>query len=232
MPQAPDPTSRDHILDAAERLFARQGFAATTIKDIGSAAGLNAALLYYYFTDKSTLYEAVLRRLLMRLAAIAGARLRGAATPEDAIRGFVAGQAEMLTASPHLPSLFVRELLDHDAAHAQPFIVESVATVFRELCDAIRRGQRSGRFRRPVRPEFAAISVISQVVYLYIARPAAAIVLGHEDRVLPQATVEQFARHAGDFAVAALTAHSAPASKSRAQRARRTTRRSTGARRK
>ena len=56
-------STRDSILDAAEALFARQGFDATTIKDIGTAAGVNAALLYYYFTDKATLYEAVLRRM-------------------------------------------------------------------------------------------------------------------------------------------------------------------------
>ncbi|HJR43257.1 MAG TPA: TetR family transcriptional regulator [Gemmatimonadaceae bacterium] len=204
----PEPlTSRDSILDAAERLFARQGFAATTIKDIGTAAGVNSALLYYYFTDKATLYEAVLRRLLYRLAARAGAGLDASETPEDAIRAFVAAQVELLQGNPNIPRLLVRELIDHDAEHAQPFIIESIATVFRQLCDAIRRGQRAGRFRRQVRPEFAAISVISQVVYLFIARPAAAILLGHQDRVLPDRTAADFARHAGDFAVAALAAH-------------------------
>jgi AcrR family transcriptional regulator len=200
-------STRDSILDAAEALFARQGFDATTIKDIGTAAGVNAALLYYYFTDKATLYEAVLRRLLLRLAARAGAGVEASHTPDDAIRAFVAAQVELLKANPNIPRLLVRELIDHDAAHAQPFIIESVATVFRQLCDAIRRGQRAGRFRRQVRPEFAAISVISQVVYLFIARPAAAILLGHQDRVLPDATADDFARHAGEFAVAALTAH-------------------------
>ena len=40
--------TQDLILDAAERLFARQGFTATTIKQIGRAASVNPALLYYY----------------------------------------------------------------------------------------------------------------------------------------------------------------------------------------
>jgi len=47
--------TRDLILDAAEQLFAAQGFTATTIKQIGRAAGVNSALLYYYFADKDRL---------------------------------------------------------------------------------------------------------------------------------------------------------------------------------
>lgn len=53
--------SRDQILDAAEWLFAEQGYARTTIKQIGRAAGVNSALLYYYFTDKEELYQEALR---------------------------------------------------------------------------------------------------------------------------------------------------------------------------
>jgi AcrR family transcriptional regulator len=44
--------TQDLILDAAERLFARQGFTATTIKQIGKEAAVNPALLYYYYVSK------------------------------------------------------------------------------------------------------------------------------------------------------------------------------------
>ncbi len=44
---APDVASRDAILDAAERLFAEQGFARTTIKQIGAAAGVNSGRLLF-----------------------------------------------------------------------------------------------------------------------------------------------------------------------------------------
>ncbi|MEP7176615.1 MAG: helix-turn-helix domain-containing protein, partial [Gemmatimonadales bacterium] len=61
---AADPSTRDLILDAAERLFADQGFARTTIKQIGRQAGVNSALLYYYFADKDRLYREVLARFI------------------------------------------------------------------------------------------------------------------------------------------------------------------------
>ena len=62
-----DNSTRDLILDAAERLFAAQGFTPTTIKQIGREAGVNSALLYYYFADKDQLYREVLQRFVSRL---------------------------------------------------------------------------------------------------------------------------------------------------------------------
>jgi pyruvate formate lyase activating enzyme len=71
------------ILDAAEALFAQRGFAATTIKQIGAEAGVNSALLYYYFDDKETLYREMLRRIMSGFAAIGTKLLADAASPEE-----------------------------------------------------------------------------------------------------------------------------------------------------
>src|SRR5919109_4056880 len=97
--------TRDHILDAAEQLFARQGFAATTIKQIGAAAGVNSALLYYYFDDKETLYREMLRRIISGFVAIGTKLLAHAASPEQGIRTLVGLQAEIMAMRPHVPRL-------------------------------------------------------------------------------------------------------------------------------
>ncbi len=55
-------TTRDRILDVAERLFAQQGFAGTVVRDIAREAGLTAPSLYNHFDGKQALYEAVLAR--------------------------------------------------------------------------------------------------------------------------------------------------------------------------
>jgi AcrR family transcriptional regulator len=202
---APTPT-RDTILDAAEREFAGRGYAATTIKHLAAAAGVNSALLYYYFTDKETLYREMLRRVLGAFANEGVRRMQGAATPEAAVRQFVALQLEFMSARPHVPRLIVRELVDYDAAHAERGIAHAAAGLFAHLCGVIERGQRAGVFCPDVDARFAAISTIAQVAYLLIARPAVGILLGDgADGPSPE-TMRAFARHAGDFAVAALAA--------------------------
>src|SRR5215469_2886002 len=52
--------SRAAILAAAERLFAASGLDGTRTETIAAEAGVNKALLYYYFKSKDALYEAVL----------------------------------------------------------------------------------------------------------------------------------------------------------------------------
>lgn len=54
--------SQERILDAAEALFARNGFNGVSVKDIADAADVDASLLHYYFASKAGLYSAVIGR--------------------------------------------------------------------------------------------------------------------------------------------------------------------------
>ena len=54
--------SRELILDAAERLFANQGYPATSLSDVGKDAGLSRATPGYFFGSKAELHHAVLER--------------------------------------------------------------------------------------------------------------------------------------------------------------------------
>lgn len=202
----PEPTAtRDDILDAAESLFARRGFRATTIKEIAAEAGVNSALLYYYFADKETLYKAMLSRLIEGMVASIAGRIQGITDPEEGVRQFAAAQAETILARPIIPRLILRELLDHDARHAHEPLATAVGRGLLPLAHLIEAGQRAGRFRRDVNPRFGAISIVSQLMYFFVARPAVAVLLDLANGPIPPDTVRAFARHAGDFAVHALT---------------------------
>jgi AcrR family transcriptional regulator len=198
--------TRDLILDAAERLFATQGFAAATIKQIGTAAGVNAALLYYYFEDKEQLYYAVLHRVIATLGARVVAGMAAARDPEEAVRALVATQADMLGARPHLPHLLMRELIDYGGANASPEFRMLSEGAFQQVCNAVREGQRQGIFRSDLDPRLAAISTIAQVAYFCIARPVMTTLLDETPDVTGSPErVKAFGRHAADFAVAALS---------------------------
>lgn len=61
------PTTIERILDAAERLFARQGVGATSLRAITADAGVNTAAIHYHFGSKEALVEAVLVRRIAPL---------------------------------------------------------------------------------------------------------------------------------------------------------------------
>src|SRR2546426_1687047 len=65
------PSTRDVILDAAERRFAERGFSGVSMREIAADAGLrNQASLYHHFRDKRALYEAVLARGITPIIAL------------------------------------------------------------------------------------------------------------------------------------------------------------------
>lgn len=201
-----EPTdSRAAILDAAERCFADRGFPATTIKQIAGAAGVNTALLYYYFSDKQGLYHAVLERAFGGLVAEGLRGLEGGLDAPEAVRRFVRAQASYMRAHPALPQLLVRELVDNRAAYATTGISHVAATLFARLCEVIRAGQADGTFRRDLDPRLAAISIVSQVAYWHIARPAVGILLGFDAAGPAPELTDQFTQHAAEFALAALS---------------------------
>ncbi|MBE9537762.1 MAG: TetR/AcrR family transcriptional regulator [Proteobacteria bacterium] len=88
----------ERILDAAEDLFARQGYEGTTLRQIAGAAAIQEPGLYNHFSGKLALYEAVLHRALNPMTEALGAHLN---------------QASGLRDYTNLPSLMTDLLLDH-----------------------------------------------------------------------------------------------------------------------
>ncbi len=204
------PVSQLALLDAAEALFARQGFAATSIKAIGAEAGVNPALLYYYYPDKGSLYHAVLERRIGASARRIASELPDGLPPIEAIERILRGYARIMQSAPQLPRLLARELADNEAEHALPMIREIAAGLFDRICSLIRAAQRRGEIRKGLDPRFTAISLVSQVAWFFVARPAVSRMLGHEGTV-PPAQVEQYIDHAVRFSLAALLPAGDPA---------------------
>src|SRR5262249_28548577 len=106
------PSTRDVILDAAERRFAERGFAAVSVREIAADAGLrNQASLYHHFRHKRALYEAVLGRGIEPILALLA---ESAATPGQDGYGeaFVDRLVVYLAEHPHLPRLIQRAVLE------------------------------------------------------------------------------------------------------------------------
>jgi TetR/AcrR family transcriptional regulator len=109
------PSTRELILDVAERGFAERGYAGVSMREIAAGAGLkNQASLYHHFRDKRALYEAVLERGLtpiFTLVAESGRMWRDGRA-EVMLETFLDRTVEHLTLHPHLPRLIQRAGLD------------------------------------------------------------------------------------------------------------------------
>ncbi|MFL5449730.1 MAG: TetR/AcrR family transcriptional regulator [Gemmatimonadales bacterium] len=109
--------SRAGILDAAERLFAEQGFDATSLNQVGAAAGVSRGTPGYFFRTKAELYQAVLDRSLAEVReAVRVGRERALASNESAetiLAGAVSDYFDFLSARPYFIRLIEREALSN-----------------------------------------------------------------------------------------------------------------------
>lgn len=127
---------REVILDNAELAFAEHGFAGARVRDIAAMAGVNQALIRYYFGSKEDLFDEVFRR---RASVISGARhvlldrlLERDQAPKVAeiVRAYLQPQWDMKHSSPN-GAAFVRL---QSRLHAEP--EEHALRLRREVYDA------------------------------------------------------------------------------------------------
>ena len=109
------PRSRAAILDAAERLFAERGYDATSLNDVGAAAGVSRGTPGYFFGSKAELYRAVLERAFAEVRdAVRSGRARALASsqaPETILAGAVSDYFDFLASRPNFIRLIEREAL-------------------------------------------------------------------------------------------------------------------------
>lgn len=155
--------ARDRLLRAAEKLFAEKGFAATTVHEITDAAGVNRALLYYYFEDKHSLYSAVIDKGIAQFIQLLNATLAGEGSYSERLAAFVHGYLELTWNQPDMCRVMDRCHLD---GHQEEFrLMEKFAAGMAQLEGFFRDGMAAGEFRE-VNPAIAARSFIGPMFML------------------------------------------------------------------
>ena len=81
--------TRQHIVEAADRLFYEHGFEATSFADIAKAVGLSRGNFYYHFRAKDEILDAVIALRVANTQAMLDAWDESAATPAERIRRFI-----------------------------------------------------------------------------------------------------------------------------------------------
>jgi TetR/AcrR family fatty acid metabolism transcriptional regulator len=144
---------RKAILDAAVRVFARQGYEASPVGDVAKEAGVAYGLVYHYFGSKEAVLEAVFREQWGRLlAAVAVAEDTGKSAPEQ-LGLVVKIVLRTWRDDPDLVRLLVREITR--SPHIQDELDE-IGQAFASLERIIRHGQDEGTFRAEVDARLAA----------------------------------------------------------------------------
>lgn len=165
-PAGDSPDLREHLLDAAIRCFARKGIAATPLRAIAGEAGVNPALLHYYFGDKAQLQQAVVEERLMPAFNAVREPLRLAGDDIAAVvAAFVRGIGEAVARYPWLPSLWVREVLCEGGA-LRELLVNRVAPMMPQmLAQRFAIAQNNGQLNADLDPRLLVVSLVGLTLF-------------------------------------------------------------------
>jgi TetR/AcrR family transcriptional regulator, fatty acid metabolism regulator protein len=167
MAKAPAPAidKRRQILDAAVRVFARQGFHSTRVSDIADEAGVAYGLVYHYFKSKDeVLNELFSERWSLLLAAIEEAD-REAASPRsklEAVAGFI---VDSYRHDPELMKVIIVEVTRAANSFGRTHLPE-IRRAYDSIAKIVADGQELGVFRRDIDADFASMSFYGAIEQL------------------------------------------------------------------
>lgn len=182
-----DHDTEQRILDAAHLVFLRRGTAGARMQEIADEAGVNKALLHYYFRSKERLAAAVFERVARRLFGPLLAILGSDASIEEKIERLVDHYLLTLSDSPYLPGYVLSEL-NHQPDRIFR-LVELVTglpvdgfgvRVFGKLGEQIDDRVRAG-LMRPITAPQLAINVLSLCLFPFAAQPLVRVCFGWDE---------------------------------------------------
>jgi AcrR family transcriptional regulator len=201
-PSADDQRTRERILDAAHTVFLRKGTAGSRTQEIADEAGVNKALVHYYFGTKAALADAIFERSMGALAPlIFGILADPDRSIEQKIREIVQAQIAFHSAHPYVAGYMISEM------HAEPqrmvaLVAKRGGPPLEVIGRQLREAAEAGALR-PISPEQFVVNMMGLLIFPFAFRPGLSVLL-HLDQERWAAFMEERGRLLPDLILAGL----------------------------
>src|SRR5436190_11523043 len=183
VPAVPEQSSRDKILDAAEALFAKRGYAGVGLSELAEVVGLGKSSLFHHFENKAQLYAAVTARILGRIEERLVRSLARGGDPLARLERWLDELVDLLADHPTYARLLLRSLFEDDdlpgdtpgeleAQRALDDVMSSVGALLRE-------GMSTGLFRA-AHVSHLLLTLVGLTVFPFASGEFGAEVLGKD----------------------------------------------------
>ncbi len=196
--------SRAAILRAAAGEFAEHDIAGARTDAIAHKAKVNKALLYYYFSDKETLYGAVLDNAFAGMKANVFRVLDSDLPSRDKIMAYAGAYFDFIASNPIYPKLMQREMMrarEGNSLHIDRLVKTYFQPIYQRVGGLLHKGIAEGEFRA-VDPAHFVPSMVAMIVFYFSSAPVMQKIM-HFNPLSPERIAERRAAVL-DFIAAAL----------------------------
>jgi|UPI000492A78A TetR/AcrR family transcriptional regulator len=168
-PQDTGANARERILATAAALFASRGHADVSIRDITREAGVNNAMISYYFGGKEGLYREIIQEQIRTVRTALHGLGEKTLLPEECLRRYVNGLVGLHRRTPTLAGLMHHELL-HPSPVFEEVVLPFITELSKILTKAVATEQERGTYRRDILPAEGAYFLVAMTNYYFLFR--------------------------------------------------------------
>jgi TetR/AcrR family transcriptional regulator len=166
------------ILEAARKVFIHKGYAGARMQEIADEAGINKALVHYYFRGKEQLFDAVFAQALSSFLPTIKNILEIDLPVREKIVLFVDTYVDILLANPHIPAFVIHELNTDPGRFLDK--LKNFGLNPSRLIEQIRKESESGLIRN-IKGDHFIINMLGMCLFPFIARPVVQGILKKTD---------------------------------------------------
>lgn len=160
-----DTSTEEKILEAARKVFTKKGYAATRTRDIAEEAGINLALLNYYFRSKEKLFEIIMMEKFQKLFGVLVPILNDPKTSLETKTELIsANYIDLLSLTPELPLFVLSEIRTNPARFGEKMQASKL------IRDSYFVKQLTEK-RKDIHPVHFLMSLLGMLLFPFIARP-------------------------------------------------------------
>jgi AcrR family transcriptional regulator len=158
------------ILEAARKVFTAKGMAGARMQDIADEAGINKALLHYYFRDKDKLFEVIFLQEAQKFFPKINTIFQSESPLFEKIENFVNEYIDEMVENPYLPWFVLNEMnRDPDQFMHRIWGDPNLPKPMKFL-EQIERETRKGTIRK-INPIHLLLNLLSMTIFPFVAKP-------------------------------------------------------------
>ncbi len=169
MSKTKDTTTESEILKAAKRIFQRKGMIGARMQEIADEAGINKAMLHYYYRSKQLLFEAVFKRAFSLLAPQLNEVMNSDDSICEKIKNFTNNYISFVIKHPYLPNFIIQEL-NRNPEFIKNLMSEKHFPTIEKFRDQVNTKVAEGVIR-PIKAEQLFINIMALNIFPFIAAP-------------------------------------------------------------
>ena len=180
--------TEEKILEAAKKVFLKEGMAGARMQDIADEAGINKAMLHYYFRSKEKLFEKIFTELSQHFFPRLVKIFESDEPLFRKIESFVAEYIDQMRRTPYLPIFVLNEVNRQPETFIKKMMGNRTPPV-KKFIDDVQAEVRNGVIK-PLNPLQLLLNIISLCVFPFVARPMFQLVTNIDkamfDKILEQ----------------------------------------------